>query len=164
MGPSAPLARVSQQKQFYRPAQQHTDPSSLSRAPSKPPIIPAVQSSQPRIDAVQTNGTGCTIYYKSSPYLIAFDPPPPQPRPAVSGSFPPPSPYAMAGGNLFGRALSYVVNEFLVEGLANNRAFQRFAVKTNRTLENLSSKVKEVREEVSEQFRDARGHDDHFKR
>uniref|UniRef100_A0A0A9B2C1 Uncharacterized protein n=1 Tax=Arundo donax TaxID=35708 RepID=A0A0A9B2C1_ARUDO len=69
----------------------------------------------------------------------------------------------MAGGNLFGRALSYVVNEFLVEGLANNRAFQRFAVKTNRTLENLSSKVKEVREEVSEQFRDARGHDDHFK-
>jgi len=25
----------------------------------------------------------------------------------------------MAGGNLFGRALSYVVNEFLVEGLAN---------------------------------------------
>ncbi|CAD6263125.1 unnamed protein product [Miscanthus lutarioriparius] len=46
----------------------------------------------------------------------------------------------MAGGNLFGRVLSYVVNEFLVEGLANNRAFQRFAVKTNRTLENLSSK------------------------
>ncbi|CAL5016025.1 unnamed protein product [Urochloa decumbens] len=46
----------------------------------------------------------------------------------------------MAGGNLFGRALSYVVNEFLVEGLANNRAFQRFAVKTNRTLESLSSK------------------------
>jgi len=25
----------------------------------------------------------------------------------------------MAGGNLLGRALSYVVNEFLVEGLAN---------------------------------------------
>ncbi|XP_062226128.1 uncharacterized protein LOC133924553 [Phragmites australis] len=93
----------------------------------------------------------------------------------------------MAGGNLFGRALSYVVNELLVEGLANKndrlihrtskglschevyaldfllRAFQRFAVKTNRTLENLSSKVKEVREEVSEQFRESRGHDDHFK-
>jgi isocitrate dehydrogenase len=28
----------------------------------------------------------------------------------------------MAGGNLFGRALSYVVNEFLVEGLANKYA------------------------------------------
>nr|CCI55361.1 PH01B035L11.6 [Phyllostachys edulis] len=66
----------------------------------------------------------------------------------------------MAGGNLFGRVFSYVVNEFLVEGLANNRAFQRFAVKTNRTLENLSSKAKEVREELSEQWRDARGHDD----
>jgi hypothetical protein len=25
----------------------------------------------------------------------------------------------MAGGNMFARALSYVVNEFLVEGLAN---------------------------------------------
>ncbi|CAN6268488.1 unnamed protein product, partial [Urochloa humidicola] len=70
---------------------------------------------------------------------------------------------AMAGGNLFGRALSYVVNEFLVEGLANNRAFQRFAVKTNRTLENLSSKAKEVREELSEQLKEARGQNDHFK-
>jgi hypothetical protein len=28
----------------------------------------------------------------------------------------------MAGGNLFGRALSYVVNELLVEGLANKYA------------------------------------------
>ncbi|CAL5016026.1 unnamed protein product [Urochloa decumbens] len=71
----------------------------------------------------------------------------------------------MAGGNLFGRALSYVVNEFLVEGLANNRAFQRFAVKTNRTLESLSSKAKQVSEELSEQLKEARGQDDHhFKR
>ncbi|XP_025824890.1 uncharacterized protein LOC112900297 isoform X1 [Panicum hallii] len=66
----------------------------------------------------------------------------------------------MAGGNLFGRALSYVVNEFIVEGLANSRAFQRFAVKTNRTLESLSSKAKEVREELSEQIKDARGQND----
>ncbi|PWZ41374.1 hypothetical protein Zm00014a_021562 [Zea mays] len=66
----------------------------------------------------------------------------------------------MAGGNLFGRALSYVVNELLVEGLANNRAFQRFAVKTNRTLESLSSKAKEVREELSEQLKEARGQKD----
>ncbi|CAL5016024.1 unnamed protein product [Urochloa decumbens] len=66
----------------------------------------------------------------------------------------------MAGGNLFGRALSYVVNEFLVEGLANNRAFQRFAVKTNRTLESLSSKAKQVSEELSEQLKEARGQDD----
>ncbi|RLM64855.1 hypothetical protein C2845_PM16G11340 [Panicum miliaceum] len=70
----------------------------------------------------------------------------------------------MAGGNLFGRALSYVVNEFIVEGLANSRAFQRFAVKTNMTLESLSSKAKEVTEELSEQIKDARGQNDHFKR
>ncbi|KAI4966236.1 uncharacterized protein LOC123427203 [Hordeum vulgare subsp. vulgare] len=69
----------------------------------------------------------------------------------------------MAGGGIFSRALSYVVNEFLVEGLANNRAFQRFAVRTNKTLENLSTKAKQVREEVSEQFKDARGPDDRFK-
>uniref|UniRef100_A0ACD5UTG0 Uncharacterized protein n=1 Tax=Avena sativa TaxID=4498 RepID=A0ACD5UTG0_AVESA len=70
---------------------------------------------------------------------------------------------AMAGGNLFGRALSYVVNQFLVEGLANNRAFQRFAVRTNRTFENLSSKAKEVKQEVSEKWKDVRGQDDHFR-
>ncbi|KAL5213676.1 hypothetical protein ABZP36_002828 [Zizania latifolia] len=67
------------------------------------------------------------------------------------------------GGNLLGRALSYVVNELIVEGLANNRAFQRFAVRTNKTLENMSSKAKEVREELSEQWRDSRGRGDHFK-
>ncbi|KAF0892989.1 hypothetical protein E2562_021291 [Oryza meyeriana var. granulata] len=67
------------------------------------------------------------------------------------------------GGNLFGRVLSYVVNEFIVEGLANNRAFQRFAVRTNKSLENLSSKAKEVREELSEQWRNARGNDDAVK-
>lgn len=44
-----------------------------------------------------------------------------------------------------------------------SRAFQRFAVKTNRTLENLSSKAKEVREELSEQLKEARGEKDHFK-
>ncbi|PNT61441.1 hypothetical protein BRADI_5g15200v3 [Brachypodium distachyon] len=70
----------------------------------------------------------------------------------------------MAGGNLFSRALGYVINEFIVEGLANNRAFQRFAVRTNKTIEGLTSKAKEVREEVSEQWRDVHGHDDHFKR
>lgn len=44
-----------------------------------------------------------------------------------------------------------------------SRAFQRFAVKTNRTLESLSSKAKEVREELSEQLKEARGQKDHFK-
>ncbi|XP_047064602.1 uncharacterized protein LOC124672418 [Lolium rigidum] len=67
------------------------------------------------------------------------------------------------GGSLFSRALGYVVNQFLVEGLANNRAFQRFAVRTNRTFENLSSKAKEVKQDVSEKWRDVRGQDDHFR-
>uniref|UniRef100_A0A8R7PGV0 Uncharacterized protein n=1 Tax=Triticum urartu TaxID=4572 RepID=A0A8R7PGV0_TRIUA len=43
------------------------------------------------------------------------------------------------------------------------RAFQRFAVRTNRTLEDLSSKAKQAREEISEQFKDARGPNDRFK-
>ncbi|KAF7002513.1 hypothetical protein CFC21_017998 [Triticum aestivum] len=67
------------------------------------------------------------------------------------------------GGGIFSRALGYVVNEFLVQGLANNRTFQRFAVRTNKTFENLSSRVKQVREEVSEQIRDPHGHDNGFK-
>uniref|UniRef100_A0A0E0DFY9 Uncharacterized protein n=1 Tax=Oryza meridionalis TaxID=40149 RepID=A0A0E0DFY9_9ORYZ len=67
------------------------------------------------------------------------------------------------GGNLFGRVLGYVLNEFLVQVLANNRTFQRFAVRTNKSLENLSSKAKEVREELSEQWRNSRGNDDHFR-
>ncbi|XP_044460321.1 uncharacterized protein [Triticum aestivum] len=62
------------------------------------------------------------------------------------------------GGGIFSLALGYVVNEFFVQGLANNRAFQRFAVRTNKTFENLSSRVKQMRE-VSEQIRDPRGHD-----
>lgn len=41
-----------------------------------------------------------------------------------------------------------------------SRAVQRFAVKTNKTLESLSSKAKEMREELSEQFKDARGQKD----
>jgi hypothetical protein len=59
---------------------------------------------------------GAPICYKTSTYLPSFDTRPSQ-IPALSGSFSPSS--AMAGGNMFARALSYVVNEFLVEGLAN---------------------------------------------
>ncbi|CAA7402261.1 unnamed protein product [Spirodela intermedia] len=55
-----------------------------------------------------------------------------------------------AGGNLFGRAISYVVNEIIVEGLANNQSFQRFAVKTSRTLEELSVKAEQSKRQVME--------------
>lgn len=79
---------------------------------SKPRNSPHVASLPSKLTAQEA-----PFCYKTSPYLVSFDSPPPQARPAVSGSFSPSS--AMAGGNLFARALSYVVNEFLVEGLAN---------------------------------------------
>ncbi|KAK1269679.1 hypothetical protein QJS04_geneDACA005048 [Acorus gramineus] len=44
----------------------------------------------------------------------------------------------MAGGGFIYRAVSYVVNEILVESLANSHAFQRFAVKTNKKLQDFS--------------------------
>ncbi|KAG6505020.1 hypothetical protein ZIOFF_037368 [Zingiber officinale] len=47
----------------------------------------------------------------------------------------------MAGGNFLGRIISYVVNELVVEGLANNPSFQRFAVRTSKAIEEASTKV-----------------------
>ncbi|KAG6508484.1 hypothetical protein ZIOFF_033858 [Zingiber officinale] len=46
----------------------------------------------------------------------------------------------MAGGNFLGRIISYVVNELVVEGLANNPSFQRFAVRTSKAIEEASTK------------------------
>lgn len=34
----------------------------------------------------------------------------------------------------FGRVFGYVFNELLVNGLANNRSFQQFAVRTDKAL------------------------------
>ncbi|KAG5243113.1 UvrABC system protein [Salix suchowensis] len=45
----------------------------------------------------------------------------------------------MAGGNFMHRVLSYVVNELVVNGLANSPAFQRFAVKTSRRIDDISN-------------------------
>nr|AEJ88269.1 putative hypothetical protein [Wolffia arrhiza] len=58
-----------------------------------------------------------------------------------------------AGGNLFGRAISYVVNELVVEGLANNQAFQRFAVKTNRAMQELTVKAEASKRVLMEQVK-----------
>ncbi|KAF1883855.1 hypothetical protein Lal_00038347 [Lupinus albus] len=44
------------------------------------------------------------------------------------------------GGNFVHRVLSYVVNELVVNGLANNPAFQRFAVRTSKKIEDISVK------------------------
>ncbi|OAY84066.1 uncharacterized protein LOC109710533 [Ananas comosus] len=70
----------------------------------------------------------------------------------------------MAGGNFLGRVVGYLVNEIVVEGLANNRAFQRFAVRTSKLVEEMSSKAAQVREELSEQLKDASRNFDSFKR
>ncbi|CAI0539608.1 unnamed protein product [Linum tenue] len=45
----------------------------------------------------------------------------------------------MAGGNFMHRVFSYVVNELIVNSLANSPSFQRFAVRTSKRLEDVSS-------------------------
>lgn len=60
----------------------------------------------------------------------------------------------MAGGNLFHRAISYVINQFVVEGLANSRAFQKFAVRTEKQFQELSEKAVEKRREMVELMKD----------
>ncbi|KAG0461050.1 hypothetical protein HPP92_021347 [Vanilla planifolia] len=61
----------------------------------------------------------------------------------------------MAGGNFLGRIIGYVVNELVVEGLANNPSFQRFAVRTSKTLQDLSTKAEQTKQELTEQIREA---------
>ncbi|KAI9153837.1 hypothetical protein LWI29_001531 [Acer saccharum] len=60
----------------------------------------------------------------------------------------------MAGGNFVHRVMSYVINELVVNGLANSPAFQRFAVRTSRRIEDISSKAAQKREELAEQMKD----------
>lgn len=60
----------------------------------------------------------------------------------------------MAGGNFLHRAISYVINQFVVEGLANSRTFQRFAVRTEKQLQELSEKAVEKKREMVEMMKD----------
>ncbi|KAI3666932.1 hypothetical protein L6452_41973 [Arctium lappa] len=60
----------------------------------------------------------------------------------------------MAGGNFVHRVVSYLVNEVLVEGLANSRTFQRFAVKTSKSMEEISSMAAKKRQEIAEQVKE----------
>ncbi|URE28680.1 hypothetical protein MUK42_30167, partial [Musa troglodytarum] len=89
--------------------------------------------------------------------------PPPLSRSGTSLSFLVPG-YLMAGGNFLGRVISYVVNELVVEGLANNRAFQRFAVRTSKAIEDVSTKAAQARERLVAQLKDATKDDDSFRR
>ncbi|KAF3329486.1 hypothetical protein FCM35_KLT04817 [Carex littledalei] len=70
----------------------------------------------------------------------------------------------MAGGNFLGRLLSYVVNEIVVEGLANNQSFQRFAVRTNKAINEMSNKAAQAKEGILEQVKEASRNKDAFKR
>ncbi|KAL4189748.1 hypothetical protein AMTRI_Chr08g208690 [Amborella trichopoda] len=61
----------------------------------------------------------------------------------------------MAGGGAFlNRLISYVVNEVVVRGLANSPTFQRFAVRTSKTIEDVSAKAIQKRLQFEEQMRE----------
>ncbi|RYR29766.1 hypothetical protein Ahy_B01g054274 [Arachis hypogaea] len=60
----------------------------------------------------------------------------------------------MAGGNFMHRVISYVVNEVVVNGLANSPAFQRFAVRTSKQIENISKQAVQKRQELTGQIKD----------
>ncbi|XP_021289827.1 uncharacterized protein LOC110420785 [Herrania umbratica] len=60
----------------------------------------------------------------------------------------------MAGGNFMHRVISYVVNELVVDRLANSPAFQRFAVRTSKKIEDISSMAEQKRQELAEQMKE----------
>ncbi|WCJ28049.1 hypothetical protein M5689_009758 [Euphorbia peplus] len=70
----------------------------------------------------------------------------------------------MAGGNFVNRVLSYVVNEVLVNGLANSPAFQRFAVRTSRRIEDVSKLAAKKKQDLAEQLKDISNNMDSFKK
>ncbi|XXG85877.1 hypothetical protein AAC387_Pa11g0885 [Persea americana] len=68
----------------------------------------------------------------------------------------------MAGG-FMNRILYYVINEVVVNGLANSPTFQRFAVRTSKTIEDISTKALEKRRELAEQMKDLSKNFESFK-
>ncbi|XP_065854772.1 uncharacterized protein [Euphorbia lathyris] len=69
----------------------------------------------------------------------------------------------MAGGNFMHRVVSYLVNEVVVNGLANSPAFQRFAVRTSRRIEDISKLAEKKKQELAEQVKDITKNMDSFK-
>lgn len=63
---------------------------------------------------------------------------------------------AMAGrgGNFIARVMQYVVNELLVDRLANNQNFQRFAVRSSKAIEELAEKGAQKKAELAEQMKE----------
>lgn len=52
------------------------------------------------------------------------------------------------------RVVSYLVNELLVNSLANSPAFQRFAVRTSKRIDDISTIAVKKRQELAEQMKD----------
>ncbi|XP_023527736.1 uncharacterized protein LOC111790863 [Cucurbita pepo subsp. pepo] len=69
----------------------------------------------------------------------------------------------MAGGNFMHRVVSYLVNEVIVNSLANSRTFQRFAVRTSKQIEDISNKASQKKQELAEQVKDLSKNFDSFK-
>ncbi|KAB2621915.1 hypothetical protein ACFX13_033695 [Malus domestica] len=68
------------------------------------------------------------------------------------------------GGNFMNRVVSYLVNELLVDSLANSRAFQRFAVKTSKRIEDIQNIAAKKKEQLAEQMKDfSKNMEDSFK-
>jgi len=63
------------------------------------------------------------------------------------------------GGNFIGRVMQYLVNELLVDRLANNQAFQRFAVRSSRAVEEMAQKGLQTKEELT---RNLKGYSEAF--
>ena len=68
------------------------------------------------------------------------------------------------GGNFIGRVISYVANELIVNGLSNSHAFQRFAVRTSKKLENISKMAAESKEKVAQHMEELSKNSDSFKK
>ncbi|XP_047307039.1 uncharacterized protein LOC124910439 [Impatiens glandulifera] len=69
----------------------------------------------------------------------------------------------MAGGNFLHRVISYVANELIVNGLSNSPAFQRFAVRTSKRIQDVSNAAAKKKEQLAEQMKDISKNIEHFK-
>jgi len=56
-------------------------------------------------------------------------------------------------GNFLARVVQYVVNELVVDRLANNISFQRFAVMSSKAIEDVAQKGLQAREELTHQLK-----------
>jgi uncharacterized membrane protein YccC len=56
-------------------------------------------------------------------------------------------------GNFLARVVQYVVNELIVDRLANNPSFQRFAVRSSKAIEEMAQKGAQTKEELTQQLK-----------